>query len=165
MLLFRILCALFMAWGINFALSRPEGALLREEVPEFAAIAPLMAALFGFISLAKRQGWGPVVALANGIWACFLTLFFSGVAYVAFDLSDTARVGDVKFEFIANIMSENVALVVDQLSNFALLLFCFGTSAVVGVITELIHWALVKIRERRGVKERNMKRAERPSMY
>ena len=31
MLLFRIICAFFLAWGMNWATLRPEAALLREE--------------------------------------------------------------------------------------------------------------------------------------
>ncbi len=166
MLVFRILCALFVAWAINWALSRPEAALLNEEIPDFAAIAPFAGALVGFVNLAKRQGWGGIVAVANGIWAGFLTLVLTGVIFVFFAAADsTARVGDTDTDFVFKIISESVAQVVDQLASLPLLVLCFGATAVVGLVTEVIHWALVKLRKRRGLKERNTRRAHRPSMY
>lgn len=166
MLVFRILCALFVAWAVNWSLSRPEAALLREEIPEFAAIAPFAGALVGFVNLAKRQGWGGVVAIANGMWAGFLTLVITSVIFVLAAAGDSfARVGDTDTGFIGQILAENTALVVDMLASFPLLIVCIGATAVVGLVTEVIHWALVRLRKRRGIKERNDRRAQRPSMY
>jgi hypothetical protein len=165
MLLFRVLCAGFVAWAMNWAFSRPEAALLREEIPEFAAIAPLAGALVGFVNLAKRQGWGGIVAIANGMWAGFLSLIMTGVIYVFLDVFDTSRVGDIDTGFIGGLIQAAVADVVDQLASFPLLVVTIGATAVVGLLTEFIHWVLVKLRKRRGLKERNTKRMERPSMY
>lgn len=165
MLLFRVLCAVFVAWAMNWAFSRPEAALLREEIPEFAAIAPVAGALVGFVNLARRQGWGGVVAIANGMWAGFLTLVLTSVIYIFIDVFDTSRVGDVKLDFIFGLIAGGVADIVDQLASFPLMVVCIGSTAVVGIVTEIIHWALVKLRKRKGIKERNDRRVHRPSMY
>lgn len=165
MLLYRVLCAALVAWAINWALSRPEAASLNEALPEFVAIAPLAGALVGFVNLAKRQGWGGVVAIANGIWAGFLTLVLTGVIYVFISISDSVPIGDVKFDFMGKLTAEAVAEVMDEFANFPLVIVCLASTAVVGLVTEVIHWALVKIRKRRGIKERNDTRMQRPSLY
>lgn len=166
MLLYRALCALFVAWAMNWSFSRPEAELLREEIPEFAAIAPFAGALVGFVNLARRQGWGGIVAVANGMWAGFLSVVLTSVIFVITRATDsTARVGDTNTDFLGKVISESVALVIDQLASFPLLVLCLGSAAVVGLVTEVIHWALVKLRKRKGIKERNTRRAHRPSMY
>ncbi|GMG84727.1 hypothetical protein LNKW23_39430 [Paralimibaculum aggregatum] len=166
MLLYRALCALFVAWAMNWSFSRPEAELLRNEIPEFAAIAPFAGALVGFVNLARRQGWGGIVAVANGMWAGFLSIVITSVIFVFTRAADsTARVGDTDTDFVFKIISESVAEVVDNLASFPLLVLCIGASAVVGLVTEVIHWALVKLRKRKGLKERNDRRAHRPSMY
>lgn len=164
-ILFRILCALFVAWAMNWAFSRPEAAALLEELPEAAIVAPIAGALVGFVNLAKRQGWGVIVAVANGIWAGILAVIMTGIILLTLSVLDTSRIGDTDFDFVAAKMAETVAIIVDRAATPGLLVLCIGAGAVVGVITELVHWALVRLRRHRGVKERNTRRAHRPSMY
>ncbi|MEM9146496.1 MAG: hypothetical protein AAGC57_09875 [Pseudomonadota bacterium] len=165
MVLFRLICAIFLAWAMNWAFSRPAALPLLEEMPETAFIAPLAGAIVGAINLARRQGWGLVVAIANGIWAGVLAVFVTAVLLLGAGLLDTARIGDVDFEFAADRFSETVALLVDLMGVPGFLVLCIGAGALVGVITEIIHWALVRLRRNRGLKDRNTRRAHRPSMY
>lgn len=165
MIVFRILCAVFVAWAMNVAFSRPEAAALIEEMPEAAVVAPIAGAFVGFINLAKRQGWGMIVAVANGIWAGVLSILLTGLMIIVLKVIDTARIGDVDYEFLADRMSENVITLVDTGGTLGLLVICIGAGAIVGVLTELLHWAMVRLRRYRGVKERNNRRAHRPSMY
>ncbi|MGF1446619.1 MAG: hypothetical protein ACFBRM_10520 [Pikeienuella sp.] len=166
MLVFRLICGLFVAWAVNWAFSRPEAELVREEMPEFIAIAPFAGALVGFVNLAKRQGWGGIVAIANGMWAGFLTLVLTSVVFTfSVTVDSMAKIGDTDTAFLFKVISESVALVIDTVGSFPLLVLLIGSTAVVGIVTELIHWALVKLRKRRGVKDRNTRRAHRPSMY
>lgn len=165
MIVFRILCAVFVAWAMNVAFARPEAAALIDEMPEAAIVAPIAGALVGFVNLAKRQGWGVIVAVANGIWAGVLSVFLTGILLIFLRVLDTARIGDVDYEFLADRMSENVITLVDTGGTVGLLVICIGAGAIVGVLTELVHWAMVRLRRYRGVKERNDRRAHRPSMY
>ena len=68
MLIFRLLCAILVAWAINLILARPEAATLIAEVPEMTYIGPFAGAVVGFFNLAKRQGWGLIVSVVNGMW-------------------------------------------------------------------------------------------------
>ncbi|MEO1472285.1 MAG: hypothetical protein AAFV86_24930, partial [Pseudomonadota bacterium] len=82
MLTFRVICAVLMAWAVNWVMSRPEAVPLISELPIMATIGPIAAAGVGFVNLASRQGWGVVVAVANGVWAGLLSIVVSGVLYM-----------------------------------------------------------------------------------
>ncbi|MEM1344361.1 MAG: hypothetical protein AAGI34_07240 [Pseudomonadota bacterium] len=165
MLMFRILCAVFVAWAMNWAFTRPEAAFLLEEMPEFAMLAPLAGAVVGFQNLARRQGWGMVVAVANGLWSGFMSLILASCFYIAIKVFDTSRTGRFDTAFVLDLIGETTADVVDYLASVPLVVIVLGATAVVGVLTELIHWALVRLRKQRGIEERNTRRAHRPSMY
>ncbi|MGF1500504.1 MAG: hypothetical protein ACFBSD_01695 [Paracoccaceae bacterium] len=165
MLVFRILCAIAMAWAMNWTLSRPAADLLNEEIPEFGAIMPWVAALIGFVNLAPRQGWGGIVAVANGVWAGVLSVALCAASYLFVAVLDTSRLGNVDSHFLGNLMMKTTADLFDLLATMELFVACVSATAIVGVVTEVLHWALVKLRELRGIKERNERRAHRPSMY
>ncbi len=42
MLIFRIICAVMVAWAINLVLARPEAVVLVTEVPQMVYIGPMM---------------------------------------------------------------------------------------------------------------------------
>ncbi len=165
MLLFRVLCAIFVAWAVNWAMGRPEAAALQEDLPEFVAIAPFAGALVGFINLAKRQGWGGIVAVANGMWAGVLTMLLTMMIYSGLAMFGTPGIGDFDLAFLMGLFSEAIVEVVDRLASFPLVIVTLGACSVVGLVTEIIHWALVRLRRRRGVKQRNTRRMQKPSMY
>jgi len=165
MLLFRFICAFLMAWGINWAMGRPEAAVLRDDFPEFALIAPFAAAYVGLQNLARRQGWGSVVAVANGVWAGVMTLGLSLLAFLFIKVVQTPQAGTFDADFLLRQIGEHAADMIDAMASLPLLVICLGATTVVSLVSEFIHWALVHLRRLRGIKERNTRRAHRPSMY
>jgi len=165
MLVFRIICAFFMAWAMNWAMMRPEAALLREEYPEFVLMAPFVGAFAGFNNLAKRQGWGGFVAVANGIWTGVYCLGLALILYVFVKLLQVPQSGSFDTALLLRQMGEHSADLIDGLANPAIIAVILSACLIVGLLTEVIHWALVRLRRMRGVKDRNMRRMQRPSMY
>ncbi|MEL6478504.1 MAG: hypothetical protein AAFR17_14340 [Pseudomonadota bacterium] len=145
MLLFRVLCAILLAWGINVALSRPEAAALAAEAPELLVIAPLAAAAVGFINLAKRQGWGVIVAIANGVWAGVLTLALALLIFMLFvEIGGNFRaIGD--YGDFARVFGSAAEPLVELVVDLPLIAVVVTAAAVVGVLTEILHWCLVRL--------------------
>jgi len=165
MLLFRIICAIFVAWAVNWTMGRPEADGLNELFPEFGLIAPFAGAFVGYFNLAPRQGWGGIVAVANGVWTGILCLGLTGFLFVGFKALATPQAGSFNTELVLRVISDEAADLMEGLASFPLIVLVLAATSVVGVVTELIHWALVQIRRARGVRERNTKRMHRPSMY
>ena len=145
MLLFRFLCAILMAWAINVALARTEAEPLVSQAPELLFIGPLAGAAVGFINLAKRQGWGVIVAIANGVWAGILTLasslvLYLGIVEVASNYTIIEDYGD-----FARIFSDAAEPLVEILLDLPLITVIIIATAVVGVLTEILHWCLVRL--------------------
>ena len=145
MLLFRFLCAILMAWAINVALARTEAEPLVSQAPELLFIGPLAGAAVGFINLAKRQGWGVIVAIANGVWAGILTLasslvLYLGIVEVASNYTIIEDYGD-----FARIFSDAAEPLVEILLDLPLITVIIISTAVVGVLTEILHWCLVRL--------------------
>ncbi len=151
MLIFRILCALLVAWAVNWALSRPEATDMLAEVPEMKTFGPIAGAAVGYFNLAIRQGWGFIVAFANGIWAGVLAILLSGVFYVVIVLTQAVRTNVVRdFDQFLNAFGETVEPLIEQLTNVPLLTVSLGSTAIIGVVTEFVHWLLVRVRQRKG---------------
>jgi len=150
LLLFRIVCAVFVAWAMSWAMARPEAAALREELPLFLTLAPLAGAIVGFLNLARRQGWGMIVAVANGLWAGALSLILAGAIGVGLAVREAAA-GAVEFDFenLLRVASAEIAVVVDLVATLPFVVITLSATAVVGLVTEVIHWALVRLRKRR----------------
>ena len=149
MLLYRILCALLLAWAASWSLARPEAGALMTELPEMAALGPASAAFVGFASLSARQGWGVVVAFANGIWAGALSIGIAGTLYMLMTLTQAARDGLISsFDRFMILFSDTVEPLIEQLANLPLLIVSLGATAIVGVVTEFLHWLLVRFRRK-----------------
>ena len=147
MLIFRILCAILMAWAVNWALSRPEAEPLLVEVPEMTVIGPIAAAIVGFVNLAVRQGWGFIVGFANGIWAGILSILLSGAMAVADEMQYLYRTDVIAdFDQFMIHFDEVIEPLLEQVVNLPLLIVSLGATAIIGVLTEAIHWVLVRIR-------------------
>lgn len=145
MLIFRFLCAVLMAWAINVALARPEAAALAEEAQEFLFLGPLSAGFVGFFNLAKRQGWGVIVAVANGVWAGILTLIVAVALYVmVIEVLGNYR-AIAEYDDFARLFSGAAEPVLEVLLDVPLLSVVIVTTAVVGVLTEILHWCLVRL--------------------
>lgn len=148
MILFRILCAILLAWAVNWSLSRPEAQVLVQSVPELTVLAPLAAAMVGYFNLAVRQGWGVIVAFANGVWAGVLAIFLTGTIHMGIVLIQNLRAGVItSFNDFLRVFGATVEPLVDQLGNLQLLIVSLGATSVVGVVTEVLHWLLVRFRQ------------------
>jgi hypothetical protein len=151
MLVFRILCAILIAWAVNWALSRPEAEDLLRELPEMETLGPIAGGIVGYLNLAVRQGWGFVVAFANGVWAGVLAILLSGVFYMIAAIIKAIQTQVLKdFDDFLTIFSQNVDPLIDQLINPPLVLVSLGATALIGVVTEVIHWLLVRVRQRKN---------------
>ncbi len=151
MIVFRILCALLVAWAANWSLSRPEAVQLIDELPEMETLGPIAGAFAGFFNLAVRQGWGVIVAIANGIWVGALSIFLAGVMFTAGMVGNAILTNVIKnFDQFLNVFGQTVEPLFEQVLNIPLLVTSLGATAFVGVVTEGAHWLLVKFKQRKG---------------
>ena len=149
MILFRLACALLLAWAVNWTLGQEEAAALLAEFPEMELIGVVAAVWVGAFSLARRQGWGLIVAVANGVWAGVLTVTLSGIVFlVVLMLKNVGVVGS--FRRWMEMFESDAEPVLEQITNFPLWLKTLAACVLVGIVTEAIHWALVQIRKARG---------------
>ena len=74
MIVFRIVCAILLAWAVNWSLSRDEAAEMLKVLPDMLVLGPVAGAIIGYVNLSVRQGWGFIVAFANGVWAGVLAI-------------------------------------------------------------------------------------------
>ena len=156
MLVFRLVCAVLLAWAVNWSLSRAEAEELLQVLPEMATLAPIAGAAIGYFNLAVRQGWGVIVAFANGIWAGVLAIFASGALYMCVRIVNGIRDREIReFDHFLNVFSSAIEPMLDQLANLPLLITSLGASAVVGFITEIVHWLLVRVRQGKGGQRRS----------
>ena len=147
MLVFRILCAILVAWAVNWALARPEAIEMLTELPEMRVIGPIAGAAIGYFNLAVRQGWGPIVAVANGIWTGVLSVGGAGILYLTYDMTRAVSTNVVRdSESFFNAFSASFQPLVEQVVNIPLLTVSLGATAFVGLVTEIIHWLLVRAR-------------------
>ena len=147
MLLYRILCAVLVAWAVNWSLARPEAVEMLAKLPEMRVIGPLAGAAVGFFNLAVRQGWGLIVAVANGIWAGALSVGVAGILFLTLELSrsiSTNVIRDVDGFFSA--FGEIFQPLAELAVNIPLLTVSLGATAIVGLLTEIVHWLMVRAR-------------------
>ena len=149
MYMFRIICAVLLATATNWAFGQPEATAMLEELPKLEFLGIVAAVWVGAFSLAVRQGWGMIVAIANGVWAGVLTIILAGAAFMmvlAFE-----NVGVVtSFRRWMEVFESDAEPALDLMMNLPLMLKTVAAAALVGVITEAIHWALVRLRRARG---------------
>jgi len=151
MLTFRFVCAILMAWAVNWALSRPEADQLLQNIPDVEVLGPIAGATLGYFNLAVRQGWGFIVAFANGIWAGFLSIILSGVFVTILTIIESVRTSNVvDFEKFMIVFGETVQPLLDEVTNVPLLVVSLGATAIVGVVTEVVHWLLVRLRAKKA---------------
>lgn len=149
MLVYRLICALLMAWAANWALGRPEAKELIETIPEMERFGPIAAATVGYFSLAVRQGWGFVVAVANGIWAGILSIVLSGFFFLLVTTIQGMRENTLQDgDDFTRMLSEETGPMIEMVANVPLLVVSLGAFAMVGAITEFFHWVLVRMRGR-----------------
>ncbi len=154
MLVFRIICAIMVAWAINMVLARPEAAVLIAEIPQMFYIGPIVGAVVGFFNLAKRQGWGLIVSVANGMWTGVMVIALAGFTYLAIRMGDVVIHNLIKdFEAFLRVLNSEAKPLIEVSTNLRLIGLTIGATAVTGFISEILHWTLVRLRRYRGEEE------------
>ena len=122
-----------------------------QTIPEMETLGPIAGATVGYFNLAIRQGWGFIVAFANGIWAGVLSILLSGIFDIGFVSMQAMRENTLKdFEDFMRLFGETTGPMLDEVANVPLLVVSLGATALVGVVTEVIHWLLVRVRSKKG---------------
>lgn len=151
MLVFRGICAVVVAWAVNWVLGQPVAATLLEKVPEMAYVAPIAGALVGFVALAKRQGWGIIVALANGVWTMLLIVGVAWILHLTLKLGDHIMHGLIaNFENFLRILGYEAEPLAEGWVDPRLAGMLLAATVVASVFTEGLHWVLVRLRRLRG---------------
>ena len=151
MLIFRLICAVMVAWAINWVLARPEAAVLVSEIPEMIIIGPVAGAVVGFFNLAKRQGWGLIVSVANGIWTGLLVIALAGFMYLSIKMFGVVSHNLVKdFEAFLRVLGSEAGPFVEISTDYKLIGLTLGTTAIAGLLSEILHWFLVRMRRLRA---------------
>ncbi len=154
MLVFRMICAVMVAWAINLVLARPEAAVLIAEVPQMIVIGPIAGAVVGFFNLAKRQGWGLIVSVVNGMWTGVLAIALSGFIYLALRMFNVVWHNLIKdFEAFLRVLGSEAQPLVELTTDYRLIGLTVAATAVTGLISEILHWTLVRLRRYRGEDE------------
>lgn len=154
MLTFRLICAVAVAWAVNWVMSQPVAANLLELVPEMRYVAPISGALVGFVALAKRQGWGLIVAVANGLWTMILTVAVAWLIFLTVKLANHIAHGLIAdFENFLRVLGYEAKPLAQGWVDPWLVGFTLGATVAASVTTEALHWVLVRIRRMRGESE------------
>lgn len=154
MLGFRLVCAGIVAWAVNWVMGRPVAAELLELVPEMSYIAPMAGGLVGFIALARRQGWGILVAMANGVWTMLMTVALAWLIFLTVTLFDHIAHGLIAdFENFLRVLGAETRPLAEGWVNPRLVGILLAATVAAGVITEILHWLLVRLRRARGVED------------
>ena len=153
MLVFRIICAVMVAWAINLVLARPEAAVLVAEVPQMVYIGPAAGAVVGFFNLAKRQGWGLIVSVANGMWTGVMTIALAGFLYLAMRMSRLIIYSVKDFDAFLRVLGSEAKPLIDISTDFRLIGITIGAVTVTGILSEILHWVMVRLRRYRGDEE------------
>jgi hypothetical protein len=149
MIVFRLICGVLVAWAINWALGR-----LLNDVPDMKYIGPIAGGLVGFLNLAKRQGWGVIVSVANGMWTGLLTILVSGFIYLTMRMMDALFHNLIKdFENFLRILGQEAKPLIESAVNLELIGITVAATAVTGIVSECLHWSLVKLRKYREGEE------------
>ncbi len=151
MLVFRVICAVMVAWAINLVLARPEAAVLVAEVPQMIYIGPIAGAVVGFFNLAKRQGCSLIVSVANGMWTGVMTIGLAGFMYLTMRMLNVVVHNMVKdFEAFLRVLGSEAAPLVEISTDLRLIAITVGAVTVTGIISEILHWIMVRLRRYRG---------------
>jgi hypothetical protein len=139
------------AWAVNWVLSRPEAAQLLQDAEQMIWVGPLAGAVVGFFNLAKRQGWGLIVAVANGAWTGLLSIAVAGILYLTYKMTGTVMNGLIAdFRAFLRVLGQEGKPLIESLVNYRLIGITIAATTVVGVVSECLHWSLVKLRRYRG---------------
>ncbi len=150
MLVFRAICAVMVAWAIKIVLAMPAAAVLITEVPQMVYIGPIAGAVVGFFNLAKRQGWGLIVSVVNGIWTGVMTIALAGFIFLTFRMSKIVIYQIKDFEGFMRVLGNEAEPLIEISTDYRLIAITVGATAITGIVSEVLHWVLVRLRRMRG---------------
>jgi hypothetical protein len=153
MLVFRVICAIMVAWAIKLVLARPEAAVLIAEVPPMVYIGPIAGAVVGFFNLANRQGWGLIVSVVNGMWTGVMTICLAGFIFLTIRMVGYVMYQVQDFDTFLRILGSEAAPLIEVSSEYRLIGITIAATAVTGLLSEILHWTLVRLRRYRGEEE------------
>ena len=114
-------------------------------------IGPIAGAVVGFFNLAKRQGWGLIVSVANGMWTGVMTIGLAGFIYLTMRMLNVVMSNMVKdFEAFLRVLGSEATPLVEISTDIRLIAITVGAVTVTGIISEILHWTLVRLRRYRG---------------
>jgi hypothetical protein len=154
MIVFRLICAVLVAWAISFVLARPEAAALLGDVPEMAVIGPIAGAIAGLANLPRRGGKGAIIMTVNGAWTGVLSIALAAFVYLTMQMSSAVTHGLVRdFENFLRILGTEAKPLIETMPNLKLIGMFVGATAIAGLVCELVFWVLRQIRRLRGIEE------------
>jgi hypothetical protein len=143
-----------VAWAINLVLARPEAAVLIEEVPQMIVIGPIAGAVLGFFNLARRPGWGLIISVVNGLWTGLLTIALSGFIFLSIEMFNVVWHNLIKdFEAFLRVLASESQPLIELTADYQLIGITVGATAVTGLVSEILHWTLARLRRFRGEDE------------
>ena len=149
MIFYRLICGICVAWVINWVLRRPEGAYLVQECVEMLVIGPLIGLAVGYLLLAHRQGMGIINGTLNGFYTAVVTVVVSGIVYLSYRVSDPILHGLVDdFRAFTRILYYEALPLFESLKNLRLIGLTLALTTIVGTLTELLQWGMVKFRRK-----------------
>jgi len=154
MIVFRLICAVLVAWAISLVLARPEAAALLGDVPEMAVIGPIAGAIAGLINLPRRGGKGAIIMTVNGAWTGVLSIALAAFVYLTMQMSGAVSHGLVRdFENFLRILGTEAKPLIETMPNLRLIGMFVGATAIAGLVCELVFWVQRQIRRLRGIEE------------
>ena len=154
MLIFRFFCAVLVAWAANWVLGQPVAAGLLEEVPEMSVVAPIAGALVGFFILAKRQGNGFLIGTLNGAWIGFVVIALSAFLFLTYQMFNAIKHGLIRdFENFLRVFGIEAKPLVEVSTDLRLIGMIVATTAVAGLVSEILRICLRWARKARGEEE------------
>ena len=150
-MVFRVICAVMVAWAIKLVLAHEAAEVLVAEVPEMIYIGPAAGAVVGFFNLAKRQGWGLIVSVANGMWTGVMTIGLAGFIYLTIKMFNVVVHNVIKdFEAFLRVLGSEADPLIKISTDLRLIGITIGAVTVTGIISEILHWVMVRLRRYRG---------------
>ena len=151
MLVFRAICAVMVAWAIKLVLAMPEAAVLVTEIPQMIYLGPIAGAVVGFFNLAKRQGWGLIVSVVNGMWTGVMTIALAGFMYLSIRMFNVVWHNLINdFEAFMRVLGSEASPLIEISTDYRLIAITLGATAITGIVSEILHWTLVRLRRMRG---------------
>lgn len=147
MILYRLMCAILLAWAVNVSLGRPQAEVFITEVDKMLTIMPISAGLVGYFYLGKRQGKGLVIGLANGAWSGILTTMVAVFMYLTVRMWSNLMHGLIEdFEEFMRILGLEMKPLVETMPNIPMLAVIAGISILAGGATEVLHWCFAYLK-------------------